>query len=88
MPHFIWDTTLTNDHAIEAPTERPKAQSIVVVIPYYNGSTYIERAIKSVLAQTVPASEFVVVNDGSSQAETEFLHSLAKNYEFRIIDKE
>ena len=73
---------------IKEPVKRPQAQSIVVVIPYYNGSAYIERAIKSVLAQTVSASEFVIVNDGSLEAETEFLHDLAKTYQFRIIDKE
>jgi glycosyltransferase involved in cell wall biosynthesis len=40
--------------------------TIAVVIPAYNVSSYIERAIKSVLAQTHQPDEFFVVDDGSS----------------------
>lgn len=61
--------------------------TIVVVIPYYNGSKYIERAVVSVLAQTVPATEFVIVNDGSSEEEAAFLHRLTERYALRVIDK-
>ena len=40
--------------------------SIAVVIPTYNRITTLARAIESVLAQTSPASEIIVVDDGSS----------------------
>jgi glycosyltransferase involved in cell wall biosynthesis len=39
---------------------------ISVVIPVYNGSKFIERAIDSVLQQTVAVHELIIVNDGST----------------------
>lgn len=62
--------------------------TIAVVIPYYNGSRWIERAIKSVITQTVAPDEFIIVNDGSEPEERAILDSLTKQYNFRILDKE
>lgn len=46
--------------------ERGGATIISVIIPVYNGEKYIEKAVNSVLAQTVADWELVIVNDGST----------------------
>lgn len=68
---------------IKAP--RP---AVAVIIPYYNGSKWVERAIKSVVTQSVMPDEFVIVNDGSKAEERAALDPLAAKYGFRILDKE
>ncbi|MDR2852457.1 MAG: glycosyltransferase family 2 protein [Burkholderiaceae bacterium] len=64
------------------------APGVVVVIPFYNGSQFIERALCSVYAQSMPAAEVIVVNDGSRPEERDFLNTLCERYPFSVIDKE
>lgn len=61
--------------------------SVGVVIPFFNGSRWIERALQSVLNQTITANELIVVNDGSTKEETNFIEKLQKKYSFQLINK-
>ncbi len=45
---------------------RKKISEISVVIPCYNHGDYLEESVASVLAQTLPAREIIIVNDGST----------------------
>lgn len=70
-----------------SPRREHARPTVVCIIPYYNGSKFIERAVVSVLEQTVPPDEFIVVNDGSRDSERDFLHALAQKYPFKVIDQ-
>ncbi len=62
--------------------------SVSVVIAFYNGSRWIERALESIQNQTIQPSEVIVVNDGSSEDESGFLVSLQQRFDFRILNQE
>lgn len=54
---------------------------ISVVIPVFNGAAYVAQAIDSVLDQTVPPTEVVVVDDGSSDSTAE----VVQRYQPRVL---
>lgn len=68
----------------------PGIVSVAVIIPYYNGARFIERALRSVRRQTVQPREIFIVNDGSTPAEAKFLDDLCRSSceDFTVIHKE
>jgi glycosyltransferase involved in cell wall biosynthesis len=54
---------------------------ISVVIPVYNGEAFLDQAIESVLRQTWPRTEIVVVDDGSSDGST----AIAASYPVTLV---
>jgi glycosyltransferase involved in cell wall biosynthesis len=58
-----------------------------VVIPFHNGSKWIERALKSIADQTVSASEVLVIDDGSNEQQSSFLEGLKDKYGFVVLEQ-
>lgn len=48
---------------------------ISVVIPLYNCRDFIDRCVNSILQQTIPADEIIIVDDGSTDGGAEFVES-------------
>ena len=60
---------------------------VSVVMPVYNAEKYLKEAIDSILSQTYPNFELVVVNDGSTDSSREIILSYA-DPRIRLIENE
>lgn len=58
-------------------------QSISVIIPTFNSATYLQAALQSVLLQTRPAEEIIVIDDGSTDNSKEVVAEFKVNYFFQ-----
>jgi len=65
--------------------ENKQLPEVCVVMPVYNGAKTIELAIKSLLYQTYPNWNCVIVNDGSTDKTKEILDKI-KDIRFKIIN--
>jgi len=59
--------------------------TVSVVVPVFNGAQYLAEAIDSLLAQTRPATEIVVVDDGSTDASLAVAQSYAERHGHVIV---
>ena len=55
------------------------SQSITVIIPAYNAEVYICEALESVIAQTRPPEQIIVVNDGSNDRTADLIYEWKQN---------
>lgn len=62
---------------------------VTIVTAYYNASKYIQQTFNSIVNQTFPHFEWLIVNDGSKQEQADFVKKLSmKDDRVRVIDKE
>src|SRR6516225_4468522 len=62
--------------------------TIAAVIPLYNVGDFIEEAIHSVLKQTRPADEILVVDDGSTDDGPSKIERLAAKHPITLLRKQ
>lgn len=53
---------------------------VSVIIPVYQVENYLERAVDSVLAQTLEEKEIILVDDGSEDASGQICDRYAQEY--------
>lgn len=62
---------------------------VSIIVPFYNQSEYIEECLNSVIAQTYPQWECIIVNDGSPDDPDSLVQCfLDKDRRFKYIKKE
>lgn len=61
---------------------------VTIVIPCYNHARYIEQCIDSVLRQTYPRIQLIVIDDGSCDGSADLIAPLAQRHGFRFIARE
>ena len=68
------------------PRESPPERTIGVVVPCYRHGIFLDECIASIKAQTLPAAQIVVVDDGSDDPETvEALRRLDDDPEVEVL---
>lgn len=69
-------------------SNRRQPATVACIIPFYNGSGFIRRSIESILSQTLPPNEIIVVNDGSNEQESRLLEEISRDYpNLRVLTK-
>lgn len=65
-----------------------KRYKVSVVIPCYNGQKYLNRAVKSLLKQTLKSLEIIIVNDGSKDSSLDIAREFEKKYDnVKVVNK-
>jgi glycosyltransferase involved in cell wall biosynthesis len=60
---------------------------VSVILPVYNGEPYLQESIQSILKQDYPNFEFIIINDGSSDASWDIIQQI-QDYRVRVFTQE
>lgn len=61
---------------------------VTVVVPCYNHVRFVEKAIESVLKQSYPRVQLVVIDDGSSDGSADLIAELASAHGFECLQQQ
>lgn len=61
---------------------------VTAVVPVYNGGRHLREAVASIVAQTEPPDELVVVDDGSSDGGIGVLDGVSAPFPIRVVHQE
>lgn len=53
--------------------------TVSIIIPVYQGKSYLKRCIDSVLAQSCQEYEIILVDDGSTDGSARYVMNMLKN---------
>jgi glycogen(starch) synthase len=84
-------STLVEEIRAQPQPARPSSDSlplVSVVIPYHGLDEFVEETVQSVVDQSYPRIEVVLVNDGSLRDEDAVLDDLANRYPVKILTQE
>ncbi len=81
------------EHACLSATRNPASEdnmnyTVTAVIPLYNGKEYIQRAVESVVSQTLAPLELIVVDDGSTDDSPEIVKNMEAPFEIKLVRQE
>ena len=62
---------------------------ISVIVPIYNAEKYLEQCIESILAQTIPGIQLVLVNDGATDGSPAIIERYAREHDgITVVNQE
>ncbi|MGH9933407.1 MAG: glycosyltransferase family 2 protein, partial [Pyrinomonadaceae bacterium] len=65
-----------------ALTLRAEPRGVSVVVPSYNHAQFVEATLRSIMKQTLPPAELIVIDDGSSDDSTRIIERALSNCPF------
>src|SRR6185503_1036225 len=82
--HPRFPTCIQESMTSDPAADRPDLPLVSVVCPFLNEARHLDATIASVLAQDYPAFEFILVDDGSTDASSAIARDLAERMPGRV----